>query len=206
MKLIGLPLLLLLASCGDKKANSKSGESDSVNKPHIMGSAAMPRPGDSMEVNTPGPLTQLVNDSLNHISKNNWHVLNDHLANWKKETFDYFIATKRLDIPDYPYACSGDFNGDGKTDYAAVTKEEGMQNYRIAIIQDGKIIYWDEDVLQNAALKTRTASELMEQTEENPKPKKIVMKGDGIEVEYFEQASYVIYWDGKKFSKVQEGD
>ena len=38
------------------------------------------------------------------------------------------------------------------------------------------------------------------------KIKKIKLKGDGINVEYFEKASFVLYWDKSSFKRIQTGD
>ena len=38
------------------------------------------------------------------------------------------------------------------------------------------------------------------------KTKKIKLKGDGINVEYFEKAAFVLYWDKGSFKRIQTSD
>jgi hypothetical protein len=146
-----------------------------------------------------------VNQSLAKRSGNKWHVMNDREAGWIKDAFDYFIAPKRKEYPDYPYITKGDFNSDGKTDTAAVVTDDTKKDFRIAILMGvGKIELWEEDVLINAALSTIPKGIIEGGNIDHPK--KIKMKGDGINVEYFEQASFIIYWTGSSFKRIQTGD
>jgi hypothetical protein len=132
-------------------------------------------------------------------------VLNDQEARWMRDAFDYFIVPKRKENPNYPYITKGDFNGDGKPDMAAVVTDSTKQSFRIAIIT-GKdnIILWEEDVLVDAALTTIPKSDI--EGMDGEKTKKVKLKGDGINVEYFEKASFVLYWDKTSFKRIQTGD
>ena len=90
-------------------------------------------------------------------------------------------------------------------DTAAVVTDDNKENFRIAVLLGpGKIELWEEDVLINAALSSVPKG--MIEGGDMDHPKKIKMKGDGINVEYFEQASFVIYWNGSSFKRIQEGD
>ncbi len=153
---------------------------------------------------TPGE--EAVNASLSAKYDEKWHVLNDREAKWIKDAFEYFIVPKRKDHPGYPYITMGDFNGDQKNDTAAVITDEHKKEFRIAIIlSNGKIQLWEDDVLINAALSTIQKGGVVEGGDPEH-PKKIKMKIDGINVEYFEQASFVVYQSGNTFKRIQTGD
>jgi len=146
-----------------------------------------------------------VNGLLQTRYGNSWHVMNDQEARWMKDAFDYFIVPKRKENRNYPYITKGDFNGDGKPDMAAVVTDSSKQLFRIAIIT-GKdnIIFWEEDVLVDAALTTIPKSDI--EGMDGEKTKKVKLKGDGINVEYFEKASFVLYWDKTSFKRIKTGD
>lgn len=148
-----------------------------------------------------------INASLTN-SKQNWKVLNDRTAHWMKDAYDYFIAPKRKEEPNYPYITLGDFNADGKTDTAAVVTDSTHKNYRIAILLGNEIRFWDEDILEDAAISTLPKpGEIKGMESGNIEKTKIVRtKGDGIEVNYFEKASFVLYWNGKMFKRIQTSD
>lgn len=146
-----------------------------------------------------------VNRSLSNKFGTEWHVLNDKEATWMKDAFDYFIVSKRKEFPNYPYITSGDFNADGKQDTAAVVTDSLKTKYRIAILlAENKILFWDEDILEDAAISTVPRSEIVGGDEK--KTKKIKLKGEGINIEYFEKASFVLYWDRSSFKRIQTGD
>lgn len=151
------------------------------------------------------PDEEAVNQMLKARFENSWHVLNDKEAKWMKDAFDYFIVPKRKDIPNYPYIAKGDFNADGKEDMAAVVTDSLKSNYQIAIILAAdNILFWNEDVLEDAAISTVAKSVI--DGIDGEKTKKIKLKGDGINVEYFEKASFILYWDKTSFKRIQTGD
>ena len=138
---------------------------------------------------------------LSASSGSNWKVVNDSIAHWPKDVFDYFIKGKRKDNPDYPYIASGDFDGDQKTDTAFLVTNETRTDYQLAIsLSSGRIVYWKEDI-DLAAITTFSKKELNGWNGE-----KIKMKADGIEVEYYEKAAFVLYWTGSAFKRVQTAD
>ena len=151
------------------------------------------------------PDEEHVNEILKAKYGTEWHVLNDKEATWMKDAFDYFIVPKRKDSPNYPYITKGDFNADGKIDIAAVVTNEKKSKYQIAIMLEAdKILFWNEDILEDAAISTVTKSEI--EGMEGEKTKKVKLKGDGINIEYFERGSFVVYWDKTSFKRIQTGD
>lgn len=213
MRLLFLFITLFLISCGQK--TSKKPEDLSKNDTlktltdtiHSTGEKAI-----AMTESTGQPPTQLeiqVNGLLSANPGNKWHVLNDNEARWISGQFDYFIAPKRKENPDYPYIAKGDFNGDGKIDIAAVVTDTLKRNYQLAIIlnadeKNPEIISWKEDIGEDAAISNLPKTEIEGMV--GDKTRKIKMKGDGINVEYFETASFVIYWNGSVFKRLQTGD
>ena len=193
----------VLLSCGQNSSNEnkEKTKTDTVKVP--AGTAKAIVKDEMSAYISPGEGN--VNESMKAKYGNKWHVLNDKEAQCMKDVFDYFIAPKRKENPDYPYITKGDFNGDGKTDTAAVVTDDDKKDFRIAILSGpGKIELWEEDVLINAALSTVPKGTI--EGGDIDHPKKIKMKGDGINVEYFEQASFVIYWNGSSFKRIQAGD
>lgn len=199
MRLFILITTLGILSCGQNAANKKAEDKDTTTKiPPVI--------KKDIEVNESPPLEPAVNGSLAEKYDSAWHVMNDREAKWIKDAFDYFIVPKRKENPDYPYVTTGDFNGDGKIDTAAVVTDKKKEEFRIAILlSNGKIEMWKDDVLINAALSTVPKGTAVEGGNIDH-PKKIKMKIDGINVEYFEQASFVVYQSGNKFKRLQTGD
>ena len=151
------------------------------------------------------PLEQPLNEALKKVYGNDWHILNDQEAKWMKDAFDYFIVPKRKVDPNYPYITRGDFNGDNKPDIASAVTASIKKKFRIAIfLGQDNIKIWDEDIMIDAALSTIPKSTI--EGMDGEKTKKIKLKGDGINVEYFEKASFVIYWSGTDFKRIQTGD
>ena len=147
----------------------------------------------------------IVNDALSVKFGTKWHVISDKEAKWMKDAFEYFIVPKRKESPNYPYITKGDFNGDGKADMAAVVTDSTKSSYQVAIILGpDNIKLWEEDIAVNAALSTIPKSTV--EGMDGEKTKKVKLKGDGVNVEYFEQAAFVLYWDGKNFKRLQTAD
>ena len=192
--------LFLLISCNSRKSGPSTGSNDT--------------PGTGLDTTAPLPRsvqpvisaeTEQVNQVLAEKSGGTLAVLTDVDAGWKKEDFDYFIAPKRKDNPDYPYLTKGDFNGDGQADMAALVKTKDKAEYQLAILlgqplSKDRIIFWKEDI-DICAVSTYPKGELagMDQPPFH-------LKADAINVEYFERATLVIYWDGKAFRKTHTGD
>ncbi|HMK26518.1 MAG TPA: hypothetical protein VK483_10850 [Chitinophagaceae bacterium] len=201
MRLLIFMSAFVLLSCGQNSSNEnkEKAKNDTVKVSADTAKASVKEPVHI------SPGEGIVNETLKAKYGNKWHVLNDKEAKWMKDAFDYFIVPKRKEDPDYPYITKGDFNGDGRTDTAAVVTDDNKENFRIAILAGpGKIELWEEDMLINAAL--TTVPKGMIEGGDIDHPKKIKLKGDGINVEYFEQASFVIYWNGSSFKRIQAGD
>ena len=204
MRSYAWPFLFLLAACGPKKDSGKEtvtpGDSlataDTVSTNH-----------QSVDVTTvtSTALAKEINGLLHEKFGGTMVLLNDSLANWPKDEFDYFIAPKRKDQPDYPYIVKGDFNGDGQEDAAALVKETVKGKYQVAVIfgaplDRNRILFWTEDI-NVCALSTYPKGPL-----EGMDTGKVNMKGDGIGVEYYEKSSFVLYWNGSAFKRAWTGD
>ena len=208
MKKLFFGVCVVLVSCGQQKQSvTEVTLSDTVNEEDSLYPPAPVNPDKRATAVTIASLRDSANLALSGQFKNQWHVVTDPEAHWMKDQFDYFIAPKRDSLPDYPYIATGDFNGDGRQDLAAVVTGEVKNAYRIIILPaGGKPFVWEEDVLENAAISKQPKTDLRAMDANGNPGKKISMKGDGILVEYFEQASFVLYWNGTKFERVQQGD
>lgn len=201
MRLFIFITTLGLLSCGQNSSTNKTNNKDTIIKTAVQKDTATKK--EIQLYTCPGEAA--VNGSLAKKFGDKWHVMNDREAKWIKDAFDYFIVSKRKEYPNYPYITTGDFNDDEKTDTAAVITDEKKREFRIAIILGNKIELWKEDVLINAALSTVPKGEAVEGGTVDH-PKKIKMKVDGINVEYFEQASFVVYRSKGSFKRIQTGD
>ncbi len=198
-------LLLFLFSCGHLKQPGNSGNlpADTSGKTADTFSTQPPPTRDSL----PGPsaLAASLNQWLKEKSGGPWQVADDATANWPKDEFDYFIAPKRKDQPDYPYIIKGDFNGDGKEDAAALVLNPANREYQLAIIESfgtesAAARFWKED-MDLSALSLYPKGDL-----DGINGEKVKMKGDGITVEYYEKSSFVIYRSGTGYKRVWTGD
>lgn len=207
MKLLYLSLFVLFVSCNNdnKETETKDGPVNGADSNIISKKETQP---DSIIV-AESLLAKKINNILQAKEENSrWHVLNDKEAKWISGQFDYFIIPKRKENPDYPYIAAGDFDGDNRQDLAAVVTDSTRINYQLVIISDAdsskKINYWKEDILEDAAISTAPKGKI--EGTVNEKIKKIELKSEAIHVEYFEKASFIIYWNGKSFNRIQQGD
>jgi hypothetical protein len=205
MKFLIFIASLLLLSCGQNPAK----ENEDISKTETSKTAfdtvkKIPITREESQFhNTPDE--KAVNEMLKRKFGNKWHVLNDNEAKWMKETFDYFIVPKRKESPVYPYITKGDYDGDGKADMAAVVIDSSKSSYQVAILLGkDKIEFWKEDIMVDAAISSIPKSTV--EGMEGEKTRKLKLKGDGINVEYFEKASFVLYWDNSSFKRIQTGD
>jgi hypothetical protein len=205
MRLLFFIATITLLSCGEN-SSSKKKETPTEDTAKKATDTIKAVPAVKEEPPTyVSPDEGLVNDALKAKYGNRWHVLNDKEAKWIKDAFDYFIVSKRKENPNYPYISKGDYNADGKPDMAAVVTDSTKSSYQIAILLGGdNIQFWEEDIMIDAALSTIPKSTI--EGIDGEKTKKIKMKGDGINVEYFEKASFVVYWDKASFKRIQTGD
>lgn len=199
---------LTLLSCGQ---NSSTKKEEPVKKDTTKKTGDTVKTTPVIKTEQPSytsPDEGVMNEALTAKFGTKWHVVNDKEAKWIKDAFEYFIVPKRKELPDYPYITKGDFNGDGKADMAAVVTDSTRSSYQVAfILGPGNIKFWDEDIMVDAALTTIAKSEVISiPNGENEKVKKIKMKVDGIQVEYFEKASFVVYLDKSSFKRIQTGD
>ena len=177
MRFFLLMAAVSLLSCGQNSspaAKEKADTTTSKIKPDTATTAPTVKT-EPVYYKTPGE--DAVNQMLSAKFGTSWHVVNDREAKWMKEAFDYFIVPKRKDYPDYPYITKGDFNGDGKSDVAAVVTDSTKNHYQVAILLGpDNIKFWDEDILVNAALSTMPKAETITQGDiETGKVKKIKM-------------------------------
>ena len=199
---------LLLLSCKQKTAGAKqqkkpkSDTASNTRKDTTKGQTATPKEIDYYTT----PDEAVVNKSLQGYFKAEWHVLNDKEGSWMKDAFEYFIVPKRKELPNYPYITMGDFNGDSKPDTAAVVTDSLRTKYRIAVLSSaGKPFLWDEDIMADAAISLQPKGTTLDvMMGENAK--KVKLKNDGINVEYFERASFVLHLDKGKFKRLQTSD
>jgi|GEM_PF-1896877 len=201
--------LVLAIGCGQHKSGKNDNPAGDSLKPGADTLSKLTDLGknvsDTLPRSMPTPAETEINGLLKEKFGHTLTVVNDKVGNWPKDVFDYFIVPERKNNPDYPYIAKGDFNGDGQQDAAALVKFAGKNEYQVAIIfgsplDKHRISFWKEDI-DICAVATYPKGEL-----EGIDAGKVTMKGDGINVHYYETASFVIYWDGKVFKRVFTSD
>jgi hypothetical protein len=201
-----LVFLAMIAACGSNKEKDQPVEKKDTTVTTITETDTVDDPADTL----PQPatlLSKVVNGLLDAKYEGKWVVVNDSVAQWLPDIFSYFIVKGRKKDKEYPYIVKGDFNGDGENDIAALVKEKKTNDYQLAIIlrnvnktDKSDYHFWKEDI-DLAAIEPYPKGEIM-----NLDTKPVQMLGDGITVEYYEKASFVIYWDGKGFKRVYTSD
>jgi|GEM_PF-4788663 len=150
-----------------------------------------------------------IREEFENLIKNNygsqWYILNDKQANWDKYDLENFILPARTNDPDYPYIIKGDFDGNGKLDYAAtLSKSNDNKMSKIIILLDnGDVYFWDLDprlysfsCITERKITSHYDDDLM-----------VNLKGDGIGLGIYETGySEVIYWTGSDFRSIYNGD
>jgi hypothetical protein len=114
-----------------------------------------------------------------------------------------------------PFYLRGDFDGDGKPDYAFLVKDTsgrqgilvcGSRLKKISILGAGNKVQYGGAAVESVVFDLWQLYDRrpVEQGVGEGKPPRLV--GDAILVEKEESASGIYYWDGKKFRWYQQGD
>jgi hypothetical protein len=132
----------------------------------------------------------------------------------QRDSFD-----TRYEVGDWlnPFYLRGDFDGDGKPDYAVLVVERGIGKKGIAIWLSGRKS--QEPIFVGAGTKTAAGSEesddwnffdawqvYMRRKVEQGAGRPPVLRGEAILIERSESASGLLYWDGNRFRWYQQGD
>jgi hypothetical protein len=131
-----------------------------------------------------------------------WHILNDKQAHWDEYEFKEFILPERNKNPDSPYIIQGDFNGNGRLDYAATFSSDNKSTSKLAIIFDNGDVYFEDLGSERYGLYLQTKQEISSVYDEFS----VNLIGDGIGIVKYEEYAYVMYWDGKGFKTIQTSD
>ena len=113
----------------------------------------------------------------------------------------------QLDGSINPFYISGDFDGDGITDFAILVRNQADRGAGIHHILfcfgNGKTIIWDAGTKEGSAASPFTAWLLV------PKQSKLLLihpkiKHDCLAILIGEEGGGLVYWDGRKFAWQQE--
>ncbi len=142
-------------------------------------------------------------DRIESIVKNKlgsqWYILNDKQAKWDNYDLENLIVPYRNENPDYPYIIKGDFDGNGKLDYAATFSESGDLVSKIAIIFDsGKVYFWDIEYPTLCMLDCEKKQDIYRLNYDSS----VKLIGDGIAIFYSGEGGELICWDGTEFKVI----
>ena len=193
---------IVFFSCGQKSDKTTATDDSLTIKNDTSGKIESTKDAAGVNKQQPTALFEKADAMLQTKYPGKWKIINDTIDNWPKDEFDYFIKDKRKEYPDYPYIATGDYNADGKADIAAlVVNTTNKDEQRIAILLDTtKIVIWNDDV-RGAAINTNPKEEIG-----SIDGKKSQMKSEGINVEFFEKSSWILYWNGSAFKKLWTSD
>ena len=187
MRLIAFLLACCLLGCKDKKRTVET-------VPPAVQTDTLPD-----LTRTPGA------DSINTVLSGlpgQWKLVTDERSGWTNDALEYFVYTRRKTDPDYPYISRGDYNCDGQPDVAALVADSSRVKLAI-LYAGGKVEWWDED-MTGVALSNMKKQDFGAMKDEQEL--KVSLGCDAVEAEWFEKATQVIYFDGKKFQNVWTGD
>lgn len=199
-----LILSIFLLSCKDKKntRTKVSGPTDTISRKSDSNTVRKTQPIAAV-YSTPGEAE--INTRLSVFFGAEWHVVNDKEATWMKDAFDYFIVPRRKTEPTYPYISFGDYTGDGLKDTAALVTDSAKTNYAVAILSAKvKPFLWTEDITDDAAISNMQKATVA--VMDGEKTKSVKLKSDAVNIEYFETASFLIYFEKGKYKRLQTGD
>jgi len=125
---------------------------------------------------------------------------------------DRLTETYRISAGINPFYLRGDFDGDRKPDYAVLVEERTSRKKGIAVCLSGihpVLVLWAGKKFRRSDDATFDAWTLFDKgpveqgATEEPPPRLV---GDAIHAFWEERASWLIYWDGKKFRWYQQAD
>ncbi len=126
--------------------------------------------------------------------------------------FKTFSSRYRISGRINPFYLRGDFDGDGKADYAVLVTdlrkgERGivvcLSSAKSAIVLGAGVPFNELTDLSCEAWMVYPQGPVERGVGEGPPP---TLRGDAISINWPESASALAYWDGKKFRWYQQGD
>ncbi|MBY0497073.1 MAG: hypothetical protein K2Y23_22955 [Cyanobacteria bacterium] len=130
-----------------------------------------------------------------------YRLTTDADRNWDKYEFDTFVTPGRAASPQYPFAVRGDFDGDGREDFALDVVETASRSARLALVWGhGGVMFLDNELC--SAMSLVEPKELKSHWEARP----LKLSTHAIEINCYEKSSYLLYWDGNGFRRYQLTD
>lgn len=193
-------LALVLFSCGQGPADKKKNDADSAGKVTDTTDSrdfTIKDVGESIRFNS----------ILRQKGSGQWHVVTDQESGWTKDVMDYFVVNERKNDPEFPYIAKGDYDCDGIRDIAAlVTDSSNSKSMIVFLLKEGKEMRWWTEDVKGGAIANLPKTEVTGFGEDIDEEKKVKMPCDGVNVVWFESASYVVYWNGSKFDRIGTSD
>lgn len=215
--IIYLLLINLFLSC---QSNSKKKQFEEKDVPkEITDSSIENDKGDrskvteDSKVDTTKLLSEIPEDFALYVKKNHSNLKFPHFSNYYRGWENFYDKIRN------PYFVSGDFNGDGLTDFASLlTSSDGKELYLYVFLKIENNIYneiklksrtltgyKDQSIIPVGLFVEKRGSKISLLEEENSE---ILMNFDGIVYSIFETASKLYYYDRekKKFNEYVAGD
>jgi hypothetical protein len=115
-------------------------------------------------------------------------------------------ADHTIDAAKNPFYLRGDFDGDGRGDYAVAVKRTSDDADRVVVLFAKKKAAWlpDDDTPANDVWYVHDRRTKVEIGVTGDRPPKL--RGDAIFIAKAESSSVVLYWTGKTFKTYWQGD
>jgi hypothetical protein len=133
------------------------------------------------------------------------------LPNWVNHCVKLLGPSYTISTKVKPFYLRGDFDGDGKSDYAVLVQRSGQQGFVICRASSGKPILLGAGAsfhkmrdLNFNDWQIHARMKPVEEGVEAGRPPTLL--GDAILIEWDESASAIVYWNSKQFVWYQQGD
>jgi len=202
-----IPVMLVFIACNQSKTKEKkeATQKDSSNMVSDSAGANKNLPQRAML-----PDEAMINGLLKSKGHEKWRLITD--AEARVDSFNYYVETvgkARVKNPDFPFIAKGDFNGDGKMDYAAlVMTDEKFDTTTLTkvviFLADGDMIITEADSDNHTTVDLSPKSSKVHGFLDGKTETDIKLKYDAVDVSNWDAGGDYIYWDGKKWRKLHD--
>jgi predicted nucleic acid-binding Zn ribbon protein len=155
----------------------------------------------------PKDLVKYVNKALSEKYGKTYCVVTDKDILYVKYYINEYLIPRRKNNKYYPYIVKGDFDGDGKTDIAAIVKQTNDQLCGLGTNTFLAVFWGDEKGIKVYKNQEVSAISLLKYEDVKKQFRRIPLKfrADAIVDEIWEKFDYLLYWNGYSFKEFMFG-